>query len=247
MECPSTGCAIDHEGCWSGGQPYAWAAGSDITFAPDVESAVMSGIDVGDAWLAVELAALAWSEATCAGDATPSVTLRVAERSDGKAKVRVKFRGGSWSGPRYALAGTTVSFHDGVVTAATVEVNTFGFDFSLEPRGWEADLVGVLTHEFGHVLGLGHSRVEGATMMNVSAPAWTDQLSTLTQDDVDGLCSLYPPGAKAPASSEPGGCSMSVLRSGAPPGPTFVALLLGASFVLSVRRLAARASQPSPS
>lgn len=55
---------------------------------------------------------------------------------------------------------------------------------------WETDLEGVITHEFGHVLGLGHSE-RNATVM--SSPCHRPTLSTrhLTRSDVEGLQVLY--------------------------------------------------------
>jgi hypothetical protein len=237
MDCSDGRCTFDQNGCKVGGVPLAWVPGSDVTFAADSESAALSGLSADDAALAVELAALAWGTATCAEGAQPSVTLRPVD--GGRAKVRVKFRWDSWPYPPRALAGTHTKFdHLGNFTEATVEVNTFGYDFSLNPTTGEADLVGVLAHEFGHAIGLDHSRIQGATMVEVSSPFWTERLATLEQDDVDGLCSVYPPGAKAPDSPEPGGCSMSGGRvtylASAP--SAFAGLLLAGSFLLAMRR-----------
>jgi len=48
------------------------------------------------------------------------------------------------------------------------------------------------THEFGHVLGLGHSTISGATMYPVFAYCDTSQES-LSSDDIAGIQALYPP------------------------------------------------------
>jgi len=45
------------------------------------------------------------------------------------------------------------------------------------------------THEFGHILGLGHSTVDTATMK--ANFGFCDQVRTLDQDDIDGARSLY--------------------------------------------------------
>ncbi len=58
------------------------------------------------------------------------------------------------------------------------------------------DLQGVMTHEFGHALGLDHSTVPGATMGVTTANAGLD-LRSIEQDDRDGLAFLY--GALDPA------------------------------------------------
>ncbi len=59
------------------------------------------------------------------------------------------------------------------------------------PR-WEYNIEAIMVHEVGHVLGLGHSQVAGATMYPsvsscVSAPA------TIEADDALALDALYPP------------------------------------------------------
>lgn len=56
------------------------------------------------------------------------------------------------------------------------------------------DLQNVVTHEAGHVLGLGHSLDPTATMF-AQAPAGETSKRTLAADDVSGLCAIYPAAA----------------------------------------------------
>ena len=56
------------------------------------------------------------------------------------------------------------------------------------------DVQNVVTHEAGHVLGLGHSSDPTATMY-ASAPLGETAKRTLAADDANGLCSIYPTGA----------------------------------------------------
>jgi hypothetical protein len=63
----------------------------------------------------------------------------------------------------------------------------------------------VAIHEFGHVLGLQHSNVAGATMQP-AMPSYCDTTQlTLEADDVSGIESLYPPsgGGSSPANTAP--------------------------------------------
>jgi MYXO-CTERM domain-containing protein len=55
------------------------------------------------------------------------------------------------------------------------------------------DIANTLTHEVGHVLGLDHTPVRDATMY-ASAPLGELQKRTLHEDDVQGLCDIYPEG-----------------------------------------------------
>ncbi|MGB7414269.1 MAG: matrixin family metalloprotease [Thermosynechococcaceae cyanobacterium] len=56
------------------------------------------------------------------------------------------------------------------------------------------DLVTVAAHEFGHALGLAHSPVRGALM----APTYRGPQRFLTQDDMDGIQSIYGASATTP-------------------------------------------------
>jgi hypothetical protein len=81
------------------------------------------------------------------------------------------------------------------------------------------DVENTVTHEAGHFLGLAHATMLDATMY-AGAVAGETSKRTLAQDDVDGICSIYPAGkptancidgpcpapCTAPASSGGGGC-----------------------------------------
>lgn len=57
-----------------------------------------------------------------------------------------------------------------------------------------ADLGNVLTHEIGHFFGMGHSEFATATMAATSDRGETAKRS-LEVDDIEGFCSIYPPGS----------------------------------------------------
>ena len=58
--------------------------------------------------------------------------------------------------------------------------------------GREWNIEAIMVHEVGHVLGLGHSNVVGATMYP-SVSSCNDAPATITSDDLAGLDELYPP------------------------------------------------------
>ncbi len=118
----------------------------------------------------------------------------------------------------------------------------------LEPNA--VDLDSLLTHEAGHLLGLGHTRDPAATMY----PGYelgSVELRTLAADDVAGVCSIYPPkrhpsstsceprhgfsdlcgadqpapGPEVAADSSASGCSFSLRRT-SPVGALVLFLLL---------------------
>ncbi len=87
---------------------------------------------------------------------------------------------------------------------ADVEINSADFDINVTGDASGADLESILTHEFGHFLGMAHA---GATDPDATMRAgWNGtgtDLRTLTHDDEEGICKIYPPGRSAGTSCEP--------------------------------------------
>ena len=59
------------------------------------------------------------------------------------------------------------------------------------------DIQGIMTHEYGHALGLDHSSVAGATMENNGTPDFGVNLRSIEADDIAGVQFLY--GAISPS------------------------------------------------
>jgi hypothetical protein len=108
-----------------------------------------------------------------------------------------------------AIALTSVFFdpNSGVIVNADMEFNAEFFrpviigqtiSDPLDPRT-EADVRNTITHEAGHFLGLDHTGVSGATMFAVAETGETLK-QTLAQDDLDGVCAVYP------VADDPGKC-----------------------------------------
>jgi hypothetical protein len=139
------------------------------------------------------------------------------------------------------IAVTTSSFDPatGAVLDADIELNAAGFVFTTGDRRVRTDVRNTLTHEAGHLLGFDHSDVAGATMFG-SAPEGEVRKRTLHQDDVDGLCAVYPNGApvpvipaypqderSAPAGGGAGGCAAGGGAGGAAWAWSLLATALG--------------------
>jgi MYXO-CTERM domain-containing protein len=115
-------------------------------------------------------------------------------------------------GPEDSVIGVTLPIwsDDGMghslIDDADMIFNNVGFcwfDYdSLNPEvtcsgGKPVDTASIVTHEQGHFLGLGHSNVSGSTM----EPAYLggNELASIEQDDIDGVCALYPLGGTGSA------------------------------------------------
>jgi len=106
-----------------------------------------------------------------------------------------------------ALTTTTYNFETGEIFNATMELNQAEFDFTTVDAGPPClvggtaacigtDLRNTVTHESGHMLGLGHSLDPTATMYFSAGPNETSKRD-LAPDDIQALCDIYPPGQPA--------------------------------------------------
>lgn len=168
-----------------------------------------------------------------------------------------------------AIAITIATFDSftGEIYDADMEFNTFdaatnteGFHFSVAPVVSDpgaADLQTILTHEFGHFMGLSHSDNERAVMWPEAGLG--EIRRDLTADDAAGMCAIYPeqntPNARCIAVPygglttqvggtviTPGECS---LRPGAPASRTAPWVIFAALGLARWRRRERRATRPS--
>jgi hypothetical protein len=109
----------------------------------------------------------------------------------------------AWTHELGALAITTVTFESGTgeLLDADIEINDSNFSFTACDPGdcqVQHDLANTLTHELGHVLGLDHPPEDqpGAfeATMFASASEGDTGKRDLADNDVDGICTIYPAG-----------------------------------------------------
>jgi Matrixin len=208
-------CKVDaHTGCVLSGQPLFW--GPDcVTFSIQKDAAPKAGITYADVKASLERAFTTWTTAACDGG-SPSlhfalsdpVSCDVSEYSKVEHNANIIiFREDEWpyEGSQDALGLTRVRFdienNIGELFDTDIEINAVTEPLSVgEPKSNEVDLDSLITHEIGHALGLGHSLDVQATMVGGYATG-SIGLRSLGDDDVAGICEIYPPGRKPTSTS----------------------------------------------
>lgn len=259
---PKQDCRIEGN-CVVSGKPLAWRS-SCVTVGVQQMGSPANGFSYDDVAGVVQSAFDTWMSARCGGQ-PPSIDVQLLGpvecglseyNSDaGNANV-VLFRDGPWPyiGAQNALGLTTTRFdtQTGDLWDADIEINGENSSLSVGDPITGDDLLSVLTHEAGHFLGLSHSSDASATMRPVYDPTRDgSSFRSLDDDDVAGICAVYPPervpattscenrhgfsaqcGDDQPAKNESKGCSIggpSAATPGATPG------LLGLVALLALR------------
>jgi hypothetical protein len=106
---------------------------------------------------------------------------------------------GAWpAGYSHAIVALTSVHYDtstGAIYDVDIEFNGEDFEFgALDDYPDDTrlvDLRSTVTHEIGHTIGLDHSDDPDATMFGYADPGATTKRD-LAEDDIEGLCALYP-------------------------------------------------------
>ena len=187
------------------GQPIYW---SDPCISFHVSERGSEDVSFPDFYSVVEQAVSTWSEVDCSfaqasvEGITDSEFVGFVPNETNLNLVLVHEEPQDWPYDR-SIIGLTVLHvcaeesgdckYEGQIIDADIELNGGYFRLSVgDPvarRGF--DLLNTLTHEVGHVLGFDHSFVEEATMFEDALPGATDKRD-LHEDDIQGLCDVYP-------------------------------------------------------
>lgn len=214
-----------------------------------------SGLQAETVDLIAELAFDQWRNVDCGG-AGPGVVIQnlglvecsSAEYNKAAGNANAILFNDSWPDPedgRYAITTMTFDPDTGEIYSADIELNSLVHDFTVSDEAIEADLLSILTHETGHFLGIGHSEDAEATMYAFYTDG-TTELRSLTADDVNAVCTIYPPNdaldegcnplprhgfsSQCRADQAEGSCTISsVERSGTGRFPWAIALLATAA------------------
>jgi len=220
------------QGCWTQGTPLAWESGARVAYS--LSAGASAQVDLADATRIAQLAFAAWNSAACASGDTPDVqvydggpvSVDAAANDCGLVQCDptfhdpqhvIVFDDAHWphNDPKSTLALTTVTYgvNSGEIYDADMEINSAQQTISTAepPPPGAYDLQSIMTHEAGHFLGLAHATDTHSIMYSQYQPG----AIALTQDDVDGICSIYPHTAAPKA-----GCAC----ESAPAGPGSLAM-----------------------
>lgn len=190
-------------GCITSGLLLFWK-GACVTYAINENAA--AGIPLADAARIIDQAFTTWTQSACGNGEKVGISVtdlggvactEVRYNSGSPNQNLIVFREDVWpyNDAANTLGLTTVTFNaeTGEIYDADMELNATGKNLSISDSVPASgfDLLSVVTHEAGHFLGLAHATSSTATMFASYKPG-TTTLRSLTPDDVEGLCAIYP-------------------------------------------------------
>lgn len=190
-------------GCFEQGLYLFWR---NACVSYSISELASNAVPLADAKRIIDASFATWPAQTCAGGGAPGISIKnignascteVRYNPDSSNQNLIVFRDDGWPyNDAFSTLGlTTVTFNaeTGEIFDADMELNSSQRNLSttdtVPANGF--DLASVVTHEAGHFYGLAHATNAKATMFAAYKPG-TDELRTLSEDDVDGLCAIYP-------------------------------------------------------
>ena len=185
------------------GSTWSLSSGSSVPYR--VNNTLSADVSDGICLAALRAGFQVWSDVSCS---------YMAWRDDGRTDNQgwgvsdqenvVSWRESSWDDSAAALAITSNIFDFRGFIDTDIKYNGFHHSWAVvgEGNARGVDIESVTAHEVGHALGLDHSDVSGATMWPSTGPNDASARS-LSQDDIDGVCALYPSGGERPTAVEP--------------------------------------------
>jgi hypothetical protein len=188
-------CKRDGRGCVVEGQPLHWSK-ADLQVEFDAQSATVAGFDAEAVTSLLRTALETWESTACPAERTPALHFSLApDCAQVSADITLRFEtsGGPDDEEPAVLAASDVDFDGhGALTHVAIRVLAGPRWLTTGDGSVEFDLLSTLTHELGHAVGLSHSTVPDAVMLD-DARRGELVARTLSEDDRVAICTLYPP------------------------------------------------------
>lgn len=206
---PEIDCIYDDDGCATVGVPLFWPTRC-VSFTVHKGGSISRGISAKTTSLLARKAFRRWLNTDCDGDPVALQAAYFGLSSCGEPEYNqtspnanvILFRDTDWpyDNTFSTLAFTEVTFNTetGELYDADIEINSFAVRFTTGDDDVEVDLDSILTHEVGHFLGLDHTQNLQATMSPVYENG-DKSARTLSDDDIAGICEIYPLGRETTA------------------------------------------------
>jgi len=192
------------DGCQLEGIPIAWPSRC-ISFSVQQDGSPRRGITANQFEARIARAFDTWLSVDCGEGSTPGLAVEtypqvecgeITYNVDGPNQNLWAFSDDDWpygttGDGTIALTMVTFNYETGDIMDVDVIFNSYLRDFALDTTEAGDDLMSVIQHESGHVLGLAHTNVTEATMYPFYGTGST--MRTLDADDVAGICAVYPP------------------------------------------------------
>jgi MYXO-CTERM domain-containing protein len=146
-----------------------------------------------------------------------------------------------------ALTTTTYQTATGIIVDADMELNGVDFKYAVldAANPLLSDIANTVTHEAGHFVGLDHASDPGATMYP-TAPYGEVDKRDLAEDDIAGICAVYPAPTEGDGDDAGRDCSCSSVSAGDPPPAWIAVLALAIGFIIAKSRWGRQPAGSSP-
>jgi MYXO-CTERM domain-containing protein len=143
-----------------------------------------------------------WSKPCCSNFGGQYAGRTQLTATNNQGRIVMSFEDNAWPaefGGRSTIAVTLLSWSQRCrMIEAPILFNSVHHTF--RTNGQSTDLQSIATHEIGHLLGLDHSHLQQATMY--AAYVGGSSARTIHEDDIQGVCALYPRPCSCTSSTE---------------------------------------------
>jgi hypothetical protein len=218
---PEECCVFDEHQCDINGKPVSWPT-SCVSYNTHEAGSELRGISQEQLSSVLAASFDSWLSVTCSGE---PLSLSIEDRGrsdcgapeftpdskgsnanvwmfqdDAQQSGSIEPEDGGFDASSLAISLITYDFDSAELVDVDVEFNSAAAPFTVGDNNVYIDLQSVATHEAGHFLGLEHSIEPGATM---KAHYGSGDIAprSLTKDDEDAICAVYPPDRELPPSA----------------------------------------------